>query len=85
MGGVLMTDSPESIIKLMITRIEDIGRIKEKMRLVLDNQLFDDLSKHNPYFHSENVLEGDKLDDIRMRLGCLLDQLIEIYEILNQD
>lgn len=74
-----------SLEKEMIARIEDIGRAHEKLKHILDHDIFDTLSKHDPYWHSENEPESEKLHEIRMKVSFLHDSLGDLYEILIRD
>lgn len=69
----------------MISRIEDIGRAQNKLKTILDNDVFDTLSKHNPYWHSEHDIEADKLDEVRRQLSCLNDNLWDLWAVLRQE
>lgn len=76
----------ESAMSLIVVkRLEDIGRAKEKLRIILDDEIFETTSKHNPYWQSEHEQEADKLDDLRMKLACLNDNLWDIWSVLRQD
>lgn len=66
----------------IIQRLEDIGRAKEKLIELMGYEIFDNLSKHNPYFDSEHSIESDKLYDLRMKLAHIQDCLCNIYDIL---
>lgn len=67
------------INKHIISRLEDIGSARTLLSEILKNDLFDNLSKHNPYWDSEDSLSDEKLYDIRMNLGAMEDKLMEIY------
>ncbi len=75
----------DNVIKTMLARIQDIGRAQQALYRVLQDDIFDILSKHDPYWHSEHEKEADKLDDIRMKLGCFSDNLWDVYRILNTE
>ncbi len=65
-----------------VSRLEDMGRARQFLEGVLDNDVFEKTSKHNPYWESEHEIEADKLDDLRMTLTCLNDNLWELMQIL---
>lgn len=69
----------------MISRIKDLGRAQEKLKMILDDEIFDRLSKHNPYWDSKYEPEGDKLDDLRRKFSCLSDNLWDIMGILRTE
>jgi hypothetical protein len=66
----------------LIGYIEKIGIAREKLNEILDLDIWDDLSKHNPYWESQYEPECDKLDDARRRLAALHEQLLEIHLLL---
>ena len=69
----------------MISRLEDIGRVKEKLLTILKDNVFKNLSKHNPYWDSEHETAADKLDDCRMKFGYIHDQLWDIVSVITGD
>lgn len=44
---------------------------------IMKDELFDDLSKHNPFWH-----ESEKMDDLRMKISYIQDKIIEVRDIL---
>ena len=66
----------------MISRIKDMGRVQERLKAILDDEIFDTLSKHNPYWDSKHEPECDKLDDLRRKFSCFQDNLWDIMGIL---
>ena len=82
----------------MRERIEDLGRLQEKIDQILKMDIFDDhfLSKHNEeeWCPSANWKEDhekliehleDKLDDCRRKFLCIQDQLWDCYAIAKGD
>lgn len=61
-----------------------IGRAQQQIIDLLDHDLFEDLSKHNPYFDSEHELEADKLEDCRRRLQFVHETLWNIVAMLEK-
>lgn len=68
-----------------LDRIESIGEARYRLISLLDNELFDDLSKHNPYWDSKYENECDKLYTIRCALKWLEEELLEIVSVLNKE
>lgn len=66
----------------MINFIKNAGRAEEKLSSVLGNELFDNLSKHNPFWDSEDEETADKLDGIRMKLIFLNEEIFDAYAFL---
>jgi len=66
----------------IISRIKDLVRVQERIKAILDDEIFDTLSKHNAYWHSEFDLESDKLDDLLRKFSCMNDNLWDIMGIL---
>jgi len=65
-----------------IRRLEDMGVIREKLRVVLQSDLFN-VSKHDPKWESEYEREADLLEDARLQAAYLRDELWEMYMIAN--
>lgn len=63
----------------VIRRLEEIGVVREKLDVLMEDEIWLDLSKHNPYWHSDD----DRLNDVRMKLSCISDKLWEIRGILH--
>jgi hypothetical protein len=66
----------------LVRRVEDIGRARQFLENVLEHEIFNKTSKHNPYWESIHEEECDKLQDLRMIFGCLNDNLWHLMEIL---
>ncbi len=69
----------------MISRIEDIGRAQEKLKMILDNDIFDMTSKHNMYWKSEDPIQAEKLDYLRRKFVSLNDDLNDLWGILRKE
>ena len=80
----------------MRERIEDLGRLQERLNQILEMDVFDDrfLSKHNEeewYPSSQEKWKEDreelieflenKLDDCRRKFLCIQERLYECYSI----
>lgn len=78
-------DPTKALPTALISRIEDIGRAQEKLKNILDEELFDNLSKHDPFWDSKHELESEKLDDLRRKLSCLSDNLWDLWAILRKE
>lgn len=64
----------------MIERIQKSGHALCILEEVLFNDIFHNLSKHNPFWAS-----SDEMDDLRMKLGSIQDKLLEAVEMLTID
>jgi len=71
--------------RMIISRVEDFGRAQEKLKNVLDCELFENNNKHNPFWHNDDPEVADKLDDIRMKLSCLSDNLWDLWSVLRNE
>jgi len=72
--------------KLILRRIETLGVIHSHLYELMRLDIFDDLSKHSPFWHHEDVLsEEEKLDSIRRQISCLHDDLSEIIDIIERE
>lgn len=70
---------------LLWTRIINVGRALEKLNVVLDNEIFDNLSKHNPKWNSEHENESETLYQTRCTLNHIQEQLYEVFALLKGD
>ena len=66
----------------IIKRLEDIGAARLLVKQLLDKEIFESTSKHNPYWDSEHEVESDKLDEARRTLIGVQMELWEIQEML---
>lgn len=94
MGGILMCEccggdcqlcDGGSLSQLMIKRIVDVGRIAERLREIQKHDIFNDLSKHNTYWHSKDEEAEDKLHDTRCVLSWVEEKLAEMLSIAEND
>lgn len=75
----------ESFPSAVISRLEDFGRAQQKLKSILDDEIFENLSKHDPYWDSTHESEADRLHDIRCKLNCLSDNLWDLWAILRKE
>jgi hypothetical protein len=78
-------EAKKSVDGLFWNRIINVGRALEKLEVVLDQDIFDELSKHNPKWDSEHEPEAETLHQVRGRLSYMHDQLWDIFALLKQD
>lgn len=79
-----MTGKIDSICYFILKRIEDIGTAQEMLNNITANDIFNNLSEYNPYWHSEHVMESEKLNEIRVKLIGLDEELWDLYAILKE-
>lgn len=78
-------DLNQVLNKLVVKRLQDMGRAEEKLFQLLNHEVFDTLSKHNEYWQSQHQPEDDKLDEARRTLMHIQDKLFDIQQILSID
>lgn len=80
----MLTASPggENPLQFLISRIEDIGRCREKLSIIINDDIFETLSKHNPFWESVYEKEGEKLEELRFKFRQLQDSLLSLQNIL---
>lgn len=66
----------------MIERLVLLGRVEEKLSSILDDEIFNMLSKHDPFWESEHQQESEKLYDLRCKLSFISDNLGELWTIV---
>ncbi len=67
--------------------VEEFKRVGEARYMLNElkfHELFDNLSKHNPWWDSEHEIEGDKLEDIRMQLSFIHSRFIDVLDKLRK-
>lgn len=74
-----------NLAKEVLKRIQVLGRIEKIIEELVRYELFRDLSKHNPYFHSSDEVASDKLEEIRLKLDYIHDTLLEILADVSLD
>lgn len=79
------SDFASPLCSNIISRIEDIGRAQERLKIILNDEIFEQLSKHNPYWRSENEAESNKLSDIRFKISLLQDNLWDLWAIIRKE
>ena len=60
----------------------NVGEARKLVKDILNDDVFDNLSKHNPYFDSEHDKEDQKLEDLRWALNRIQDALHKIWELI---
>jgi hypothetical protein len=71
--------------KYTVKALISIGRAQKLVDEVVNHPLFENLSKHNPWWSSEHEKEDELLSDIRCQLMSLNDQICDIAGELHQE
>ena len=66
----------------LIKKIQEVGAALYILEEMINHEIFDNLSKHNPYWHSESEEDSEKLYEIRCKLSYLEDKLCEARDKL---
>ena len=69
-------------MKEIIRRLEDIGAAREKLKTILEEIDFPQLSKHNPYYDSKDEEAAEKLDELRRKISYFEDKIYDVLEML---
>ena len=72
----------ENTSHLLISRVKDLGRAQEKLKFILDDEIFDRTNKHNAYWNTESEADWDKLDDLRRKFALINENLWDLMAIL---
>ena len=67
----------------VLHEIKKMGRIEEIIRELIRHEIFDDLSKHNTFWHHEDDETQDKLSKTRGQLINIYDELVRMLEIID--
>lgn len=76
-------------------RLEDLGRLRERLEVLMDLDIFDNTSKHDPYWGEVNPKDleskygtltveavlGDRLDSCRMQFSMIHDLISECWNV----
>ena len=73
-----------SLQNQLIARLVNIGRAEQKLIDYLEDPMFDNLSKHDTYWHSEHEVECNKLEDSRCKLKGVHGFLWDVVALLNK-
>ena len=68
----------------IISKLKDLGRIEERLKTILDMDIFDRLNKHDSYWSNDNDA-ADRLYDLRPVLMGIEQELWDIVELINRD
>lgn len=71
-------DLPDRMIEVVVR----LGRAQQFLKNIVEDKLFDNLSKHDPKWRSEHDEEDEVLDATRRSLSCLSDNLWSLMSIL---
>lgn len=63
----------------------DINKFLNIVEVTLLDDIFYDLSKHNPFSDSQHRIEDDKLHGLRLKLSYFQDTLCDALGILTED
>ena len=76
-------EKDDCIGRHLVNSLQDMGRAHEKLKMALENPVFDNLSKHCPFWHSEHDDEANKLYETRCRVIGLSEILGDVLELLD--
>lgn len=68
----------------MKERVEDLGRLREKLDHILDSELFESASMHDEAF-MERFKDEEQLDELRRQLRWVSEKLWDCYAIAKGD
>lgn len=69
----------------MVDAVIRLGRAQQYLKNLMETDIFNNLSKHDPNWNSTDEQQADFLDDLRMGLGSLNDNLWTLVGILNPE
>lgn len=71
----------ECICNAVMKRIQDMGRAQEKLKTILDSDIFGKAA-FDPYWTHDNEDFDNRLDEIRLRIAVLEDNLWDVWAVL---
>lgn len=69
--------------KLEIDYFLNVGKAIAYIEEILDNELFENLSKHNEYWQDKD--DDERLNDTRCRLSYINERLWQVMSLLNNE
>ena len=75
-----MTDLKAGLPLAMLAYIQRTGQAIEILKEILDDNIFKNLSKHNPFWN-----KSVEMDDLRMKFGYIRDKIEGVREIITID
>lgn len=75
-------DPLKGMTQMANLRLETIGKIHMMLMEILKDDIFHNISSSNPYWKAKDMVEQDKLENVRGKLNCLRDNLWEIIHVI---
>ena len=75
-----MNDLKADLSLAMLAHVQKTGQALELLQRLGEDEIFNTLSKHNPFWH-----ESDKLEDLRMKLCDIEQKIHEVRDYLTID
>lgn len=75
-----MNDYEVDPLNSFYKKLMDIGRAQQILDELLKDEIWSDLSKHNPYWESQHQIEDDKLHTVRGKLSYFNTLLWDVYD-----
>lgn len=75
-----MNDLKADLSLAILAHVQKTGRVIEILNECLTYDIFNNLSKHNPFWAS-----SDEMNEFRLKLGWIQDKLLESVEMLTID
>ena len=72
-------------MKDVVNKLLKVGRAYQLIILLLDDDIFDSLSKHDPYWQDEDEAVDDKLHQLRGKIQNMSDQLWDVIALIDTE
>lgn len=73
------SEKEDNIGWAFVEAIKRQGQVIQMLSELMDHELLQNLSKHNPFWDSEHELEDDKLHDIRCQLSFIHEKICDSW------
>jgi hypothetical protein len=80
-----MNEKPCQCVCNLVDVAVRMGRIQERLTSIMENYLFENISKHDPMWNSTDETECDRLHMIRGYVSCLHDNLWDLMGIIREN
>lgn len=75
-------DKCDCLSRQVVDRLITVGRVYEMIKAIFDYSVFDNLSKHDPFWNGECVDFHHRMDQMRMQLGAIHQDIGKILEVI---
>jgi len=76
-------DEEKGLSGAVISKVQMIGRVEEKLLRLLEDDIFEMTSKHHPYWEDGDLL--DKMQEVRCKVLWIEEVMWEVVRLLKEE